>query len=399
MAAFDPTRPFLMPDLPGLPTFTTPMKKATAQIPPVNVVGTAPPIKRGRGGVPITAIDFTSGTPRTTGMVPFRPGLVPASQNAVTAAGAAAQGTTEPTPVVPVADQPNYAQPQQGEVRKAERGVYNPATPGVSDAEAAQGTTGSTSPGGMGYKASPTSGAGITRVDAVGQSPLFTNLEPGFALDDINKKGRQLPSVPGVLSGVKEGGFGLVAPGATQTQAYSPYRAKADQLMQQADQLFSSGGLVDSWRARGVRRQANELNNAAAAVEQNQNQQQANRIHEKQVGNQFQIGSEQLATQRRGQDFGLAANMSDILIGKGVTDAMAKGDLAKARDIATVRSPRVGNPSEYTTITNAAGKVIGKMDKRTGVMEPVADLEAMQQQMMLKAEQQARAEAAKKAKQ
>lgn len=307
-------------------------------------------------------------------------------------------------PVVPAANLPTMPtiSPklyQQADVRKAESGASAPQTPGVSAAEAAAGTAGSTSAGGTGFKATPTSAAGISRVDAAGMSPLFTNLDPGTALDDIKKmRGSPLASATSMLAGVKDGSFGLLAPKA-QPEPYvaTDLRGRMATMLQEADALSRSGGIVDSWRARGLRRSAMQVGEAATAQESQANAAQANVNQRRGQDMTYALGLANNAATRRGQDMGFLPRMGDVVIGQGVAAAIAKGDIEAARQFATIDKPRVGNAPKFEPLKDAMGNVLGILDGNTGAINYV-DVAAESAAQKLKTQQQAAAKAKLEAK-
>lgn len=353
MGIYDPTADLAAnTQYPWMPPTLKPRsaKPATAVIPPVNVVATQPkaaPLTTGMGfnlpSISSVGMGFTTA-----------PSVPPVTANAVTNAvqlpgaqdgdaGATSTGAS------------------QRDVRITEKGSSASQTP--------PGAGGSTSPNGTGYNVVPTSESSITRVNVAGQSPLFTNMDPGTALDDINKKGAPLPSVPGFLAGVKSGGFGLVSPKAT-VEGVSPLDAKAAALGQQSDSLFNTGGLVDAWKARGLRRQSMETTNQSTALKNTAVAQQANALHQEGLQQQYALGLAQNAATQRGQDMALAPHLGDIAINAGIINALKAGDMEKARDVATVRSPKSIVNSKFVPVHDPIKGFIGAMDETSGKFNP-----------------------------
>lgn len=394
--AFDPTKPFLDPAFSAwnLPQLRGPVPAPTmAPVPVVKSRAAVDPNKRKLNGAtdaykPLGASGLGGNTvPHAVNYPQF---------NDANVASIASAENASPYPDIPatVANAVGYAQattnPVQSSVRKAEKGSYNPATPGTP---AEYGAGASTSPAGVGYTTQTTSSPSITRVNVKGQSPLYTNLEPGAALDDISKKGPQLNSVPGFLGGVKEGGFGLVNPAAGGANYPNPASQQAAQLHQQANEMISSGGLVDMWMGRGLRRQANTLTDQADAQGRLADQQQLTKLRQRQIEQQFELGKEELRVRRRGQDFGLFPNMTDILLGSQVTDALSKGEYERANKIATVKAPRTGHvPKGKEVIKDINGVPTHIFDPDTGTLEAIMSAEEQKKQAL----KQAAAKAEKK---
>lgn len=257
----------------------------------------------------------------------------------------------------------------QGDVRKTERGAYAPSTPAVPRG-ADYGTQGSTSPGGLPYLTTPTSVPGISRVNQRGQSPLFTNLESGAAVDDMARmRSSPLPSVAGFLKTVPEFGQGVrqaaVVPtnAAVSTQAPDPLAG----LFSQAQGLLESSNLIDNWRGRMLMR-AYERGSAARAQQQQadaasgaagaQVLRAANEMPIAQLGAATQRRGQDLtaATMARGQDFTVAPHLPTMQITSDMVRAARAGDQETAQAISRLlHPPTIPAPHNPTVVFSPLG--------------------------------------------
>lgn len=243
---------------------------------------------------------------------------------------------------------PDYGKNSQGNVRKTEQGSSSPRAP--SAAGYAAGSEGSVSPGGTPYVTRKV-GEGIERIDTKGQSPLFTNMG-GAGLDDINRMGPQLPSVPGFLAGVKSFGSGAVA-GAQSAQGGGNFGMIPPSLMSQIDSLdsearplLSSRGIVDRLRGRQLMRtrsrlladmantmQAGAQVGAVGVAQQNANTSAFN-AQETMAQNLAQnaLKQQELKAQMRGQDLSFLPHLGQAAAGMNIAKAFKEGNMNAVLD-------------------------------------------------------------------
>ncbi len=245
------------------------------------------------------------------------------------------------------------------------RKMLDPWSPPGADAS---GVTAKGTP----FKASTTSAPDITRVDAPGQSPLFTNMAPAVALDDINnKRSSPLPSVAGFMGGVKDGSFGLLAPTAQPQPYVSALRSRSDSLYQQADATAASGGIVDLWKARGMRRSAKILGEQATADEANAINAQANAIRSQGQAQQLQLGMGDLFTRQRGQDMAFLPQLGDVAIGAGIAKAVKEGKMDDAAAYARVKMPGAPQNPKFQAVTDPISGTTSILNVNTGEISRV----------------------------
>jgi hypothetical protein len=239
--------------------------------------------------------------------------------------------------------------------------------PGQSQAPSPD-ATGAVSPGGLPYFTRPTSQPNIERIDAKGQSPLFTNMG-GAGLDDLSKKGAQLPSVPGFLAGVPTFGAGAganvggvaMAPAAGGGGALSALYSRINDYQDRADKLLNSSGIVSQFRGRQLLRararligDVSSLSNADAATTNagaslaltGVAQQRANEEGQQNVASNL-LRSQEIASTNRAHELGFLPRMEDAVRGQRYQQAALAGDSAEAARIAQESrfAPQARNPT------------------------------------------------------
>ena len=285
---------------------------------------------------------------RTLNGSPPAPATPPATQNAVRAATA------------------NTV--QEGDVRKFDSGVANPAAP----------PGGSVTSTGLPYT-SVDQGNGITRFNVAGQSPLFTNLGVN-GLEDMQRMGPALPSTGAFLSGLQEGDLYPPAAGSATaglpTMA-SPHASQIASLESQAAPYLQSQGIAANWRGRMLMRQARQLDDEDVLNQNANSNTTMAGARALSSQNEFPLALMHDITAQRGQDYALAPHLPQLQIQQAAAARLQKGDMEGARQLLTLAAPRSGfQPRGFTPITDATGAFAGVLNRDTGQMIPATSQDA-----------------------
>lgn len=215
------------------------------------------------------------------------------------------------------------------------------------------------SPGGLPYFTDTTSQPGIEKITVKGQSPLFTNMG-GAGLDDLSKKGAQLPSVPSFLAGVPSFGAGVRAPVQETGTMFSPdggvgggggvlsaMYSRINDYQDRADKLLNSSGIVDQYRGRQLLRararlvnDLTSLSGADAAMAQSNAalaavgvaQQRANQEGTQNAASNY-LRLQELKETGRAHELAFLPRLEDAVRGRRYQQAAAAGDAAALASI------------------------------------------------------------------
>jgi hypothetical protein len=239
-----------------------------------------------------------------------------------------------------------------GGLRGTERGVAAAGAPSIAGLPA--GSDSGVSTTGLPYTMQPTVSSGVTRIDARGQSPLFTNMGAA-GLDDLQRKGSPLPSVPGFLSRVRNFGEGAVA-APTSAPAYGggmgmihPHMFNMiDNYEREAQPLLASPGIVDRLRGRTMlRNRARLIGDMTSVMAANSGAEHAaastslalsgaqrvQREGEQNVASNL-LRAHEIATQARGHELAALPHLEDIVRGQRYAQEAKAGNAEAMRSIA-----------------------------------------------------------------